>query len=273
MSTATTSYLGWNRFTNACDVSEPLVVFEPPASGTFPVFIYAVGTNTIVTEIEARYVARHMAQRGFVAAVMHYETNVLTTGCASLVQKADCSYSGARPSSATSVLCARPRANCARGILSAGFSQGGTMAVLARNFDTRVRAVWAMSVAGGVSTNAATACLVSAQTAIADDRMRIVNGRSGQTQPVSNLQNMTGTTCLDTDHSCLRANGSGWYMVEHAEVQDGLADHCFFVALTDGGTMPCNYFDESWDPGWAVPAQTPWSVNVSLDWLAGFADP
>ena len=98
--------------------------------------------------------------------------------------------------------------------------------------------------------------------------------RNGQSQPVSSLQNTAGTTCLDTDHSCFRANGSGWYLVEDTEVEDHIADHCYFVgARPDGGQLGCAYQDETFDVGWKPPATTPWSLPVNLDWLAGFAGP
>lgn len=63
--------------------------------------------------------------------------------------KARCAYSTSfNPQSAIRELCAPAKAGCStHGIVTAGFSQGGVLAALARNYDTRVRGTWAMGFA------------------------------------------------------------------------------------------------------------------------------
>ncbi|HEY5935769.1 MAG TPA: hypothetical protein VIU61_14070 [Kofleriaceae bacterium] len=268
---STVSYRGWNRYTGACNVDTPLEVHEPAWAGRYPVFLYAVGTGALVSSDEAELAAAEMAKRGFVAAVLQYDT-LTGFSCPLMQAKASCAYAGWRTYSAVATLCRRAKADCSRGIVVGGLSQGGSMAVLAANADARIRAAWAMGFGGGAA-GTGTQCYVDGQTRLASDRLRVVNGRDGQAQPIANLNAATGTWCSSTNASCLRANGSGWYLVSDAQVEDGNADHCYFVGPNaSGGEVGCTTAPARFDVGWAPPSYTPWSLQANLDWLASFAD-
>jgi hypothetical protein len=111
-----------------------------------------------------------------------------------------------------------------------------------------------------------------AATALRGDRVRVVDG-IGETSPLANLDAALGTFCGPFTMSCLRANGSGWIRMRHAEVEDRHADHCYFVGPNAlGGEVGCTRNIPRFDRGWAPPADAPWSLAANLDWLAGFAD-
>lgn len=264
VATSTASYAGWNRWTGACNVPTALAITEPAGPGRHPLFIYAIGTLAPLDTAEGALATAEMARRGFVAAVLDYDT-VAGWSCAGIDAKASCAYAGWRPASAVATLCRRANVDCSRGIVVGGLSQGAAMAVRAANAEPRVRAAWVMGFGGGAA-GTATACYTDAATRLASDRLRVVNGR-GETSPLANLNAATGMACWPFASSCLRADGSGWDKVEHAEVEDRRADHCYFVA--SGG---CTASIARLDAGWVPPADASWSLATNLDWLAGFAD-
>ncbi len=264
------SYSGWNRRTNQCDVSTSMNVYLPQASGSFPVFLYTVGTGALVSSAEGELAAREMAKRGFVAAVLQYDSGA-GFSCLSMQRKAECTYSQNASASAPALLCGLAQADCSKGIVVGGLSQGANMAILAANYDSRVRAAWLMGFGGGASGNSYTECFIDSKTALPSDRLRVVNGREGQGQPIANLNNSTGTFCWPSRQSCFRANGSGWYLVDNGQVEDGHADHCYFAGpASDGSEIGCSRNVVRGDVGWVPPATAPWSLNAGLNWLASF---
>lgn len=263
------TYQGWDWWFHTCTSPQQAVVYEPAAPGAYPVFVYAIGTGAAVTTAEGDLAAREMAARGFVAAVVSYNTYA-GWGCADMNAKAACTFGG--PRSAVAALCARGKADCDRGIVVGGLSQGASLALLGANHEPRIRAAWLMGFGGGEAGSAATGCYVDAATKLAGDRIRVVDG-IGETSPLRNLNAALGTWCGPFATSCLRANGSGWIRVRHAEVEDGRADHCYFVGPNAaGGEVGCTREIPRFDRGWAPPADAPWSLPTNLDWLAGFAD-
>ena len=267
----TASYRGWNRFTGACNVDTALEVHEPTVAGRYPLFIYAVGTGALVSSAEGQLAAKEMAKRGFVSAVLQYDATALSgISCPAMQAKASCAYAGWRTYSAVSVLCRRGKADCSRGIVVAGLSQGAAMAVLGGNVDARIRAAYLTGFGGGAA-GTATACYVDGQTRLPGARLRVINGR--EWQPIANLNAATGMSCGGLAASCLRANGSGWYRVSHDQVEDGNADHCYMIGPDSAGNeVGCTRNPPGFDVGWAPPASAPWSLDTNLDWLAQFAD-
>src|SRR6185369_310683 len=170
-----------------------------------------------------------------------------------------------RAASAVSVLCSRPRADCRGGIVVGGLSQGSIVADLAANWDAPVRAAWGI----GDGTNYAffdiSACVESANRALPMDRLRIVNGEhdtyvSGSDHSRTQSAAVTGYNCGPTAWDCLQADGSGYYIVQDSQVQDGEADHCYHG---DGGCIASqNSLDSGWENG-----DEPWQMNPNLDWL------
>lgn len=266
------TYLGWNKKTGACSTPESIRIFQPRASGRFPVFIYSVGTGALISSAEAEVAAKEMTKRGFISVVLDYESGA-GFSCDKMQLKAKCAYGENLATSATAKVCALASADCARGIVVAGLSQGANLAILANNHDSHVRAAWLISFGGAAVGNAYTQCYLDSQTKLPANRLRVINGREGQSQPLSNLNASTGTLCLGINQSCFRQNGSGWYLVENNQVEDHHADHCYFVgAADDGSEIGCSVNANRADVGWLPPANAPWSLNTNLDWLAKFVN-
>jgi hypothetical protein len=165
------------------------------------------------------------------------------------------------------VLCSLPGAACSKGIVTAGESQGGMLAVLAKNYAPEVAATYALSVSdhsslGNVNLSA---CMDKSHTAIPADRLMIINGEDdqffgGQTP----LMNVSGYTCPTGTFQCWSpgGNGAGWYIVQNSQVVDGAASHCYQM---NGGCTGVTF-----DPNWYLPSTYDWSLMPNLEWLATF---
>ena len=182
-------------------------------------------------------------------------------------------------------MCARPDVDCGKGILVGGHSQGAGLAMMAKNYEARVRAAYAMGAncaylfnqvdglcdpAGAASD---TNCLVDSETDLPSDRLRIVNGEADDYGSPTQYERISGKSCPSGKLDCLAPNGSGWYLVANTAVQDGKAEHCYIVNSTDGAWCPGIDATHPFDVGWIPPATLPWSLTTNLNWLAGFADP
>ena len=247
---------------------------EPAGAGRHPVFVYLVATAGLYDGEEAKTFVEAMAARGFVAAAAEYDT-LFGVAPEALDGKSACLFDAASSASAVSRLCARASADCTRGVVVAGFSQGAFLAARAHNHDPRVRGVYAL----GLNDHVMPAGYV-AQVSPAPDgtrtlpasRLRIVDGAAlsewaGEQEATrAQLNGLTGSACAVTAYACLGPAGAGWYIVQHAQVADGSADHCYFHG--GGG---CSY-TPAYDPRWAPPGAEPWSLATNLDWLAAQAD-
>src|SRR5205814_6834457 len=116
-----------------------------------------------------------------VAASVSYNTAQFGN-CTQIGAKAACIFNPNSAASAVSKLCARAKADCTKGVVVGGFSQGAVMATLAKNFDGRVRAAWGMGDGdnysqAGLSFNLA-ACMDNGNHTLTSDRLRIVNGQN-----------------------------------------------------------------------------------------------
>jgi hypothetical protein len=245
-----------------------LVGREPAEPGDYPVLVYTVGTFGSYTTEYALALIQQAAEAGFVAASVEYN-NWLRFSCSDLSAKAEGIYDEEAADSAVAVLCARDRAACEKGIVSAGHSQGSWMAELAGDFAPDLRAALAL----GSGTDARSwggdhsACLAGDRV-LPDDQLRVVNGESDHVWSwthagmIDQLNVLTGRSCSHTTTDCLAADGSGWLLAPDAEVTDGEADHCYM------GIDGCVPVDPVWlesDAGWALPA--------GLDFLAARVDP
>ena len=74
---------------------------------------------------------------------------------------------------------------------------------------------------------------------------------------------MTGVSCGPDAFDCVAPDGSGFYIVQGVETDDGDAPHCFTYTGICGPGFDANYL---------APAGI-WSMGPSLDWLASFAAP
>ena len=239
---------------------------EPTAAGTYPVAVYMTGTYMTYNGADAQAFTQRMAARGFVAATVEYINSSYPSTCAVLEAKASCIFNAASANSAISKLCARTKADCSKGIVVSGFSQGANLATLAKDNDSRARAALVFGDVYKPVIYNLMACLQDSATVFTASQMRAISGEvdgfaGGNSSNVrADLISVTGRSCAASVWDCLQPDGSGWYMVKNAEVVDGNADHCF---LLDGGCGTSS-LDLSFSTGSAA-----WSLDTGLAWLAG----
>jgi len=240
---------------------------EPSSTLKYPVFIYMVGTSETYNNGSALAAVDEMAGRGYVAATVQYP-NSFFGDCTTLSGRARCIFDASSASSAVAALCSRTAADCSKGIVVAGFSQGSILSILSKNYDTRVQAAYGLGAGVQYSTYNLRACVANGARALSSSRLRAVNGEAdgfmggNETSVRGQLQELTGRSC--STPSCLAADGSGWYIVKHAEVSDGNAEHCYMRAT--GG---CNGSQNSLDQKWLNGTYN-WSADPNLQWLSGY---
>ena len=268
----TATYTGQGNNATTCNTTFNISGQEPSTTGTFPVFIYTIGTSETFTNASATAAVAAMASRGFVAATVAYNSGSFS-GCSTISGKARCIFNGASSTTALATLCRRAKADCSKGVVVGGFSQGAVIATLAKNFDSRVQAAWGMGDGVRYSIFNLTSCMGNGNRTLTSDRLRAVDGEKDQFigpnagNVRSQFLTLTGLSCGNTATSCLQSNGSGWYIVQNAQVGDGSADHCYMRRTGDcGGSQ--NSLDAGWQTGTA-----PWTLNANLDWLASFTTP
>ncbi|HEX8114206.1 MAG TPA: hypothetical protein VF516_41035 [Kofleriaceae bacterium] len=268
----TASYTGQGSNATTCNTSFTITGQEPSTTGTFPVFLYMVGTSETATNASATAAVAAMASRGFVAGTIAYASGAFGN-CSQISGKARCIFNGASSTSALSVLCSRAKADCSKGVVVGGFSQGAVIATLAKNFDSRVQAAWGMGDGVIYSIFNLTSCMGNGNRTLPSSRLRAVDGEKDQfIGPTQNnvrsqFLTLTGLSCGSTATNCLQSNGSGWYIVQNAQVQDGSADHCYMRRSGDcGGSQ--NSLDANWQSGTDV-----WELGANLDWLKTFTTP
>lgn len=264
----TTTYRGGS--TSSCNTSTFTIRgVEPSVPGRYPVFLYMVGTSERFDNASALSAIREMGGRGYVAATIQYASSSFGN-CTSLSAKARCIFNPASATSAVSALCSRAKADCSKGIAVAGFSQGAIMAILARNFDSRVRAAYGLGAGVQYSVVDLRSCVADGRRLLSSSRLRAVNGEAddfmGRSASLvrSQLQQLTGLTCTPASTSCFRTNSSGWYMVSRFETNHGTADHCYMRASGCAGSQ--NSLDS------AFLSTFLWSLDTNLIWLTQFTE-
>jgi hypothetical protein len=268
----TATYTGQGSGASTCNSTFNISGQEPSTTGTFPVFIYMVGTSETFTNASATAAVAGMASRGYVAATVAYNSGTFS-GCSTISGKARCIFNPSSSASAISRLCARAKADCSKGIVVGGFSQGAVMATLAKNFDSRVEAAWGMGDGVIYSIFNLTSCMADGNRALPSNRLRVVDGEKDQfigptaSNVRSQFETLTGLSCGSSAFECLQSNGSGWYILQNAEVGDGSADHCYMRRTGD-----CSGSQSSLDLNWQTGTDA-WTLNANLDWLTGFTLP
>jgi hypothetical protein len=262
------TYLSYNPSTSKFDLAQPLLYQQPDPAvfgpGPYPVFVWMPGTYEAFLDPLSLLFVNEMAKRGFLAASVQYSNTELYQTCPAYTARAKGVFDSSRSTSAVSTLCSLRGAACSKGLVTSGISQGGILAVLARNYAPEVQAVYVLSagdfnhdeIGGNLS-----ACMAKSKTAIPANRLTIVNGKAdpafgsqSSTQGASGIVCPSGSTqCWSTD-----ASGAGWYLVQNSEVTDGSADHCY---IDVGG---CN---DHFDPKWLPPSASAWALKPNLDWL------
>ncbi|MBX3625357.1 MAG: hypothetical protein KF892_10125 [Rhizobacter sp.] len=255
--------------TSSCGTTFSISGKEPTASGKYPVYIHIGGTGEPYNGAWASAAVDAMAAKGFVAATVEYDNGSFGT-CTTISTRAKCIFNGANANSAIAKLCARAKADCSKGVVTGGLSQGSIISVLSRNFDSRIRASMGQGTGSTytVAYNLAS-CMADGKHTQPGDRLRIINGERdmfvGGTESIARSQAelVTGLKCSGLSPTeCFRSNGSGWAVVKDYQVNDLYADHCFMGLGTYGAqctgilAVDTNYRYGS--GAWALPATTNW---------------
>jgi hypothetical protein len=263
------TYNGAGTSGGSCTSTYNISGMEPTGTGTYPLFVYMVGTAENHTNAAAMEAVKRMAAKGYVAATIEY-ANAQFGNCAVIGGKASCVFNPSNAASAVSQLCSRAKADCSKGIVVAGFSQGSIMAILAKNYDARVQAAYGMGAGVQYSTYDLRSCVANGNRTLHSDRLRAVNGEldnfNGGTASAarSQLQELTGLNCGSTAYGCLSPNNSGWLIVKNSQVADRSADHCYMRRSGD-----CFGSQSSLDAGWQG-GTTNWQLESNLNWLTTF---
>lgn len=263
------TYSGAGIFGGSCSSTYNISGVEPSTTGTYPVFVYMVGTNETYTNAAAMAAVNNMAAKGYVAATIEYASSQFGD-CSVLSAKSSCAFNPNSATSAVSQLCSRAKADCSKGIVVAGFSQGSILAILAKNYDARVQAAYGTGTFVQYSTYDLRSCVANGNRTLHSDRLRVADGESdsfggGSASSVrSQLQELTGMSCGSNAYTCFHPNNSGWIIVKNREVSDGSADHCYM--RSSGGCFGSeNSLDKKWETGTAN-----WALDPNLKWLTTF---
>lgn len=252
-----------------CSEGQPRDVagFAPAGDGKHPVFVYLTGTTMKFHGPDAQKLNAEMAKRGFLSVAVDYD-NAGYPYCQEMMAKATCVWGGPETKSALTRICEHPRADCDRGIVVSGFSQGANLASVSKNFDPRVKGAYLMGHGHKATNIRVTPCMQDSATELTTEEMRSVNAETdfffGRSTPQvrKQLQVVTGAKCADA-YDCDQADGAGWHMVPAAALKDGKADHCYFFHEADVYCAKFDGFDPEWEKG-----SHPWSMAPNLDWLA-----
>ncbi len=213
----------------------------------------------------------NMAAKGYVAAAVGYGASSFGD-CTAIKNKASCIYNPNNTASAISKLCSRANADCSKGIVVGGFSQGSVIAIQAKNYDSRVQAAFGMGVSNKYSSYDLSSCMSNGNRTLTSDRLRAVDGEvdtfagGNQSAVQASLQNVTGKTCAAGSYACMSANNSGWIIIKNSQQVDGSADHCH---QRNGG---CGLNENTLDTGWKSGTAN-WELDANLQWLTGFTTP
>ncbi|MBI5256998.1 MAG: hypothetical protein HY855_10905 [Burkholderiales bacterium] len=272
-SSFTATYKGGSSST--CGSTYSISGMEPTASGKYPVYVHIGGTGESYTSNWANAAVKAAAAKGFVAASIQYDNSTFGT-CSTIGQRAKCIFNPSNVNSAIAKLCARAKADCSKGIVTGGLSQGSVISVLAKNYDSRVRASMGQGNGTAYSVYDLSSCMANGKHTQPGNRIRIINGQMDMfvggsvASAGASGQRVTGAVCPSGTQNCLQSNGSGWYVVTNSQVQDLYADHCFMgyggndlIAQCSGTLVDGNYQN----------GNSPWALGPTLDWLKTFVTP
>ncbi len=255
------TYLGTVDDTGGCTHPYATIGFRPANGGPHPLFLYFVGTDfsnqtgTYTTDAPID-VVKAMAARGYVALSVQYDDSPAAwlSDHKALVQ---CLFGD--PAGLLASACSPAMGvDCALGVVTWGHSLGGAVAVLAASVDRRVRAAWATGITGVTGS------------ALPPNRLRVVNGSGAAIAGVyanngpprlAAAPGVTPADCPSQQNQCLRPDGSGWILVQPAELSPvRTADHCWFDNLS------CQASGERVEPNFAT-GDSRISIASNADWL------
>lgn len=269
----TMTYKGGSSST--CGTSYSISGAEPSGSGKYPVYVHIGGTGESYTSNWANAAVQAAAQMGFVAASIQYDNSTFGS-CSTIGQRAKCIFNPSNVNSAIAKLCSRAKADCSKGMVTGGLSQGSIISVLSHDYNSAIRASMGQGTGTYYSGYDLSSCMTSGKHTQPGSRLRIVNGQMdmfvGGTVASAGAsgQRVTGLTCASGSTNCLQSNGSGWYVVQNTQVADGYADHCFMGY--GGNDLLAQCSGALVDPYYQNGTQ-PWQLHPTLSWLKTFVTP
>ncbi|MEY4562496.1 MAG: hypothetical protein RLZZ618_1773 [Pseudomonadota bacterium] len=268
-----TTYKGGSSST--CRTTYKIAGVEPTATGKYPVYVHIGGTGENYNSNWAMAAVNNMASKGFVAASIEYDNGSFGS-CSAIGTRAKCIFNAAKATSAVQTLCARAKADCTKGVVTGGLSQGSIISVLSKNYDSRIRA--SMGQGSGTTYTIAynlASCMNNGRHTQPGNRIRIINGEEDMfvggslSTAAASGKAVTGFSCPTGTASCLQPNGSGWIVVRNSQVNDRFADHCF---MGDGGSANNQCGGMQVDPIYQNSSEN-WALNATTDWLKSFVTP
>jgi dienelactone hydrolase len=247
----------------SCNTSGTFIGAEPTA-GTHPVFVFVHATSGVPDAADGRAFVEVAARRGFVAISVAYDSQNFIND-PGVNGNADCIFNSSHANGAVGQACARARADCSKGIVAVGHSQGGAIVMRSANYEPRVRAVSPMGYS--IATGSFHDDPPDGSRAIPDNAVWVINGvRDIDVGALAGLKRRTGMDCGPmTVQDCRRADGSGYYIIQNDQVADGNADHCWFQGYCS--TVP------PLDPEWTTANPSdPSHLRTQIEWLDSRAD-
>ncbi|MGL1934264.1 MAG: hypothetical protein OCD01_04570 [Fibrobacterales bacterium] len=243
------------------------VYYHPIQPGEYPLFIWMPNTNATINDTYVLQILRAMSKKGFVAVALDYgQVDDFDQDMTNLYAKASSVFSNTDSHSAIAVIDdSIPSVDVSRGIVVAGWGQGASVSVIARNYNPQVRAVLALG-AGIGQYNWLEPALGMTNTMLDKSRLRSIIGAQDQfhgalaTHVRMHQEIVTGYgDATHKKYDFIQPDGSGWYMVYASLLTTGTPDHAFFKNQ--------NTLEENFKTGMAS-----WCLNPSLNWLALFVD-
>jgi general stress protein CsbA len=217
--------------TSTMDTTLTMNGAQPTDPGTYPVFLWFAGTNVSAWSADDEIITNLMAERGFVAVAVDYDTRGSYPGsCAALSESVQEVFDSSVTGSAINAISSLPKADPSKGIVVAGFSQGGNVASLAKDYNYDVQAAYVIG--HGYNDGWGADCYKNSDTTLPSDRIRSVMGENdgawvnySADDQRGMLEATTGYSCGSQAMSCTQTNGSGWWLVTNSQTADSVDDH------------------------------------------------
>lgn len=283
-----TTYSGYNTSTSwissynmekRCSKTQTIYGAKPAAAGIYPTVIYLHGTTADTNKNkEGQRFVEKAAGQGFNAYAVTY-TSSGSLNEKGLQRHAYCMFDQNHGTKdAVSSICTTAGATCEYGLLLSGFSQGAAIGAIAKNYNSKVEALWAIGLSAyiypskkvlpdALAAPLGTRALTNDKIAINMGEASNLSTRKPIKEDLPSLKQLTGTDC-GTAYDCIQPNGSGYYIVSNSEIKDKVADHCYWQMVNKWSTgMSCTTAPTDFEPGFQPPATTKWSMITNLNWL------
>jgi len=295
-------YYAHRVLTNRCDRVMGIVGSEPAEPGRYPLAIFVVGTSGIYDGPGVLdNILPALAKQGFVAASLEYENTTLfgaAQNCTLYQDNAECmvrndaDYVGGEHRSAIAQLCSRDQADCSKGVVVIGHSQGGMTAVqmfrfipvappagapIPRFVAAAPMGVGTAGYVAGIRVVNTSGCMSADNIFVEKTKLFVVNGENdryfngpdaNQAGGQADLETVTGRSCAAPSWDCRGPGGAGWVLVKPSELTTGVAPHDY---MHDHNADPVEPFAEA---NWIAPDTTaPWGLYSTARWLRAQARP